>query len=252
MINVFKSELLKLLTIRSTYFISGFLLLLTAFISTYVFGYKHNIGIAVDQSYLSQTIYSMLGFAAIFITITAILIVAHEYRHNTIAYTVISARRRYQIFAAKTAVALLYASVISLLVICVTVAGVYFGLSLADKTIPTQDLSLTSQSLQWLVYIWGYALVGLIIAFIVRGLVWSIVLYFVVPSIEGIISLLLKDNGKFLPFRALDATAATSIGAVPGSPNLSHSSAIYLTIAYILVFGVIACYLFIKRDATKN
>ena len=87
-------------------------------------------------------------------------------------------------------------------------------------------------------------------AVIIRGVVGSIVAFFLIPTIENILSLLLKVNTKFMPFRALDAIAATAIGAVPGSPNLTHMAAFLVSYGYIALFGIVACILFIRRDAS--
>src|SRR5690349_8360006 len=226
MITTLKSEFRKLLTIRSTYFVSGFVLLVVAFFSIYVFGYKQAAGIPTDANFMSQAIYSMLGTFAIFATITAILIVAHEYRYNMILYSLTAARSRMRVLAAKVVVALSYATVLGTAVVILTYFGIRLGLSLKHIDLISQNFDLSILGPQWLAYIWGYALTGVILAVIIRSLVGSIVAFFLIPTIENILSLLLKGNTKFLPFRALDSIAATAIGnGVPGSPNLSHLAA---------------------------
>ncbi len=252
MMAIIGTELRKLLTIRSTYIISGFLIVLTTLFSVYVFGYKHSAGLPVDTSYITQSIYAMLSFTATFSAVVAILMVAHEYRYNMIIYTLTSVRNRLLVLAAKALVALLYATVMAWIVIVIVYFGTYLGLSLADKTIPAQQFDIVQLIPQWLVYIWGYAMFGFVIALIVRGLVGSIVVFFLWSSLEGILSLILKESAKYLPFRALDATASTSIGTMPISPNLSHNTAMLVTLGYLALFLVIAGVLFVQRDALKD
>lgn len=250
MIATLKSEFRKLLTIRSTYFVSGFVLLVVAFFSIYVFGYKQSAGIPVDSNFLAQVVYSMLGTFAIFATVTAILIVAHEYRYNMILYSFTASRSRLQVLFAKVIVALTYATVMGAVTIALTYFGTKFGLSFKDVALIPQTFDLATLVPQWTAYIWGYALLGIILAVIIRGLVGSIVAFFLIPTLENIMSLLLKGNTKYLPFRALDSIAATPIGdGIPGSPNLSHSAALLVTCIYLGVFGLIACLLFVRRDA---
>jgi hypothetical protein len=250
MINELKSEFRKLLTIRSTYFVSGFVLLVVAFFSVYVFGYKQAAGIPTNADFMAQVIYSMLGTFAIFATVTSILIVAHEYRYNTILFSLTATRSRLRVLAAKVIVALSYATIVGAATVALTYFGTRLGLAIDHVTLVAQNLNLGILLPQWLAYIWGYALVGVILAVIIRGLVGSIVAFFLIPTIENILSLILKGNTKFLPFRALDSIAATAIGAVPGSPNLSHMSAFLVTLVYLTVFGFLAILLFTKRDAS--
>ncbi len=251
MITTLKSEFRKLLTIRSTYFVSGFVLLVVAFFSVYVFGYKQAAGIPTDANFMSQVIYSMLGTFAIFATITAILIVAHEYRYNMILYSLTAARSRLRVLATKVVVALAYAAVMGTAVVTLTYFGTKLGLSLKDITLVPQNFDLSILGPQWLAYIWGYALTGIILAVIIRGLVGSIVAFFLIPTIENILSLLLKGNTRYLPFRALDAISSTQVAeTIPGSPNLSHMTAFLVTLGYLGVFGLIACLLFTRRDAS--
>lgn len=249
MLTTLKSEFRKLLTIRSTYFMSAFVLLVVSFFSVYVFGYKQAAGIPVNGDFLQQVVYSMLGTFAIFVTIVSILSVAHEYRYNTVLYTFTASGSRLRVLFAKTIVALSYATVVGAATIAATYFGTKLGLSIKGVDLVPQNFDLATLVPQWLAYIWGYALVGLILAVIIRGLVGSIVAFFLIPTIENILSLLLKGSTKYLPFRSLDAIAATAIGAVPGSPNLTHMAAFLVSYGYIAAFGIIACILFVRRDA---
>ena len=250
MLATLKSEFRKLLTVRSTYLVSGFILLIVAFFSIYVFGYKQAAGIPTNGDFLQQVVYSMLGTFAIFASIISILLVAHEYRYNTILYTLTASKSRLRILFAKTLVALSYATVVGAATVVLTYFGTKLGLAIKGIDLVPQNFDLSVLAPQWLAYIWGYALVGLILALIIRGLVGSIVAFFLFPTIENILSLLLKGNTKFLPFRSLDSIAATAIGhGVPGSPNLTHMTAFLVAYGYITIFGLIACLLFMRRDA---
>ncbi|MEK7153194.1 MAG: ABC transporter permease, partial [Patescibacteria group bacterium] len=100
-----RSEYRKLFTIRSTYIISGLALLLVGFISFWVMGYKG----ASDNPHLLMDAATMTGQAiSLFMTILAILLITHEYRYNTIMYTLTSSNRRSKALLSKAIVVSVY------------------------------------------------------------------------------------------------------------------------------------------------
>ena len=251
MVTAIKTEFLKLLTVRSTYIFTGLILALVTFLSIYVFGYQQASQKATSPTFVADTVYSMIGMIVIAVVILSILLVAHEYRYNTILYTFTLNRSRLKVLLSKVLVMMTYALFVGVVTIAIAYFGAKFGLSLRGVSLSPQEIPLAQLAWQYLAYLWGYALVGIILAVIIRGLVGSIVAFFVIPTAEGLLSLILKDNTKYLPFRSLDAIAAPVMTMpVPGFGNLANTTALAVFSVYLAIFGLIATLLFIKRDAS--
>lgn len=242
-----RSEFRKLLTVRSTYFITGFVLLLVGFLSFWAIGRNASAESLADPLFMREMLYNLFGVFVTFATVIAILHVAHEYRYNTITYTLTAARSRALVLATKAIVLLAYATVMGVVVLGVAYIGLKLGIGLGNGTLVPQTLS-SDVIWQFGVYLWGYVLAGMIIAVLIRGLVGSIVAYFLIPTVEQLSSLFLKTQGKYLPFRSLDAIAASNT-PTPLGDNLSHAAALGVFGLYLLVFGTVAVVTFIKRDA---
>lgn len=252
MINSLKSELHKLLSIRSTYFITGFVLLFVGFLSIYVFGYQQASYKADNPLYMNDVLYNMLGTFITFAVIIAILHFAHEYRYNTITYTLTLTTSRLKVLISKIAVLLAYTTVVGAAVLAISYFGSKFGLSLHDVTLAPQQMQWSELAWQYVAYAWGYVLAGGILVLLIRGLVGSIVAFFLIPTLEGLLSLILKTNTKYLPFRSLDAIAATPSPA-PFAADiqvLSHAAALGVFSLYLVVIGGVAVWLFVHRDAS--
>lgn len=252
MYSVLKSELRKLLTVRSTYFITGFMLALVTFISIYVFGYQQSLRPATDPLFLADALYNLTGTLATFVGIISILIIAHEYRYNTINYTLSASNSRLKVLLAKSIVITAYTLIVGLLLMLVSYFGLKFGLSLKDVEISPQNFEVSQIAWQYTAYALGYGFSGAILALLIRGLVGSIVAFFLIPTAEGILSLILKGNTKFLPFRALDAIAAIPPMQGLGSDItfLSHLAALGVFSIYLVIFGTFAVVSFVRRDAS--
>lgn len=252
MVNSLKSEFRKLLTIRSTYYITLFVLAFGAFLAIYVFGYQQGSQPATSPIYMRDVLYNMISTFSTFAGIIAILNVAHEYRFNTISYTFTAARHRLTVLASKVIVLLTYATVLAGVTLAIGYFGAKFGLDLRNVDLAPQQLPLAEVWWQYLAYVWGSVLIGVILAVLIRGLVGSIVAMFLMPTLEGILSLILKTNTKYLPFRSLDAIAATPNPSplAQGIEVLSHTAALGVFAIYLVVFGTLAVLAFLKRDAS--
>lgn len=240
-----KSEFRKLLTVRSTYFITAFLVLLVSFISLFAFGYKQVSQKSNSPTFMLELFGGMMNTASTFFAIVAILLIVHEYRYNTINYTFTLARSRLKVLGSKVVVMLAYATIVTLLLLALAYVCARIGVALKGDVLVAQSIP---GDLWWqlLSYAWGYTLIGIVIAILFRSIAGSIVTFFVAPIIEQLLSLLLKDNTKYLPFRALDSIPPV---IAPMSQNLSHTAALGVFSLYLLAFGAIAVWLFNKRDA---
>ncbi|HEY1645756.1 MAG TPA: hypothetical protein VGF75_05295, partial [Candidatus Saccharimonadales bacterium] len=99
---------------------------------------------------------------------------------------------------------------------------------------------------------WGYAMAGLVIAALLRNQIGAIIVLFVVPdTVEGLLSILLKNNTVYLPFSALHTMLGVGLNSSNSAgPSISPLHALYVFLAYLVVAWLIAWYMFIRRDAS--
>jgi nucleoside permease NupC len=95
MIAALRSELRKIVTLRSTYVIFGFAVLLVLFMDGWVMGYKHT---QLGATFVADVISSTLMGTGFLLGLIVLLQITQEYRHNTIYYTLTLVRRRTTVF----------------------------------------------------------------------------------------------------------------------------------------------------------
>lgn len=245
-----KAEFRKLFTIRSTYILIGLSLALVALLCFYFEGYRGNTGSPASKlapTALQEIVSNGAGLAAVFTTIIAILFMAHEYRYNTIMYTLTTNARRSRVLLAKLFTIILFSVGCGLLAVAVALGSYMLGLSLRDATLPTQNFDVLTHVGRVAFYYMGYALIGLLIATVARSVVVAIATLLIFPiTVEPLLGLVLKENTKYLPFTALDST----VGAAITERTLTPGSAIVVTCGYLVVGLVITWVLFVRRDAS--
>lgn len=244
MIDALKAEFRKLLSIRSTYIVSGLSLLLTSGISFYFLGVKA-VGTFSPFS-VQPAVLSMLSGVGIFVGIVAILLVCHEYRYNTISYTLTMTNRRIKVLAAKVFVIAIYAVVMALLTILLTSILVPLGVRVGGGAVMAQNFDMWGVLWRALAYMTSVALMGALFGFLFRSLVFTIVVYFVLPTtIEPVLINFLRANGNYLPSTAQNQI----IAATPGADAFSPLASAGVVALYLAVGWIIATILFIRRDA---
>lgn len=109
--SILKSEFRKFLSIRSTYLVTLVTLALTAALTFIVARQQNQV---IDNPWFMHDtgIFLGIGIFATFAGILAILNVAHEYRYNTITYTLTVSNSRLKVFLAKTIVVTAYSLLI--------------------------------------------------------------------------------------------------------------------------------------------
>lgn len=249
MLATIKSEIRKLFTVRSTYFLMAIALALTILFAFYFEGYKGNTGSAASMlapTALQEIVGNGAGLGVMFIAIIAILFMAHEYRYNTIAYTLTLNTRRTKVLISKMLVITGFAIVFGLIAAGVALGGYMLGLSLRDAVLPAQEFDAIVQIGRVAFYYAGYAILGILIACIVRSLVAAVATLLLYSAVvEPLLSLLLRDNAKYLPVTVLDSTVGAAM-----IPNMLSANAAMLFAAAYLVGGLIITWiLFVKRDA---
>lgn len=239
MLPLLHAEFRKVFTIRSTYILSVVALLLAGFISFWVLGYHGN---PLSSTIAADAIQSSSMVIGLFVSIVAILLVTHEYRYNTIMYTLTSSNSRTKVLFAKLLVVTGYALGFTMFISAMVALLAWLGVTMRYDIVVSQRFHLWDTMWRTLFFVWGYVLMGMIFALLFRHVVGTIVTFAVLPNtIEGLLSLLLKEDAKYLPFSALNQVQADA-SLSPGKGALVFS-------AYLVVGWVIAWLLFLRRDA---
>lgn len=240
MMPLFHAEVRKLLTVRSTYIISAIAFVLMIFTSFYINGYQ---GMMSSPDWLSHLFSDVSSTAAIFAAIVAVLLMGHEYRYNTIFYTLTSVNSRGKVLVAKIITVVLYTIVLFAALSAVGVAAYCLGVMVSPNT----ENTVMAPVLTWrnvvmpLFYTVGFALFGLILISLFRNLIAAIAALFIWPTVEMMLGGLFKENVKFLPFTALEQVQTGAIW--------SAGKAMILVVVYMVAGWALVWYLFYKRDA---
>ncbi len=243
MIPALKAELRKLVTVRSTYVVLGVCFILEILFAFYGSGIKVAAADLHNPHYLASQVTGAVMVLSTLIALIGILLVTHEYRYNTIMYTLTSSRSRAQVLLSKLLVmsvfAILFSVIFGALSPLMTLLGVHIkGHVLMHQVIPVGDLLWRSALTGW-----GFAMLALILAFIIRIQVGAIVALFLIPgTIEQLLGLLLKHKQAYLPFMALHNVA-------DDNPMIPHGRAAAVSCIYIVIGWIIALILFQRRDA---
>lgn len=242
MIASLKAEFRKVFTIRSTYGVLAFVLLLLGIFAFYAQGLRADAAVGQNPGILASTIMDATTATTLFVSIVAALLICHEYRYNTIMYTLAASKSRLQVILSKIIVVTGFSLVVTFLVGLLAPLLTYIGLSLHGISLVSQSIPYSTVIWHALFIGWGYSMLGLLIGTLVRNMVGTIATMFLFQgTVEPLLTLVLKDNGQYLPYRALNA--------VVGGENLSPTKAAMVFLAYLIAGWVIAVVLFIKRDA---
>jgi len=252
MIDTLKAELRKLLTVRSTYITSGLALAITIFVSFYIEGYRGLSGSPASiggAGALEEIIVNVASTVAVFTAIVAVLFMAHEYRHNLIMYTLTASNSRTKVLLAKIATITVYAVLFTVLSTAVAIGSYYIGLALRDVSLPAQAIDFWYISGRVAFYCIANALLGLLLASLLRSIVGSIAILFIASStIEPLLSLVLKENAIYLPFSALQQVITPGL-KIAEAGTLSAGRAVLVSLAYLTAGWLITWWLFRRRDA---
>ncbi|HUC90315.1 MAG TPA: ABC transporter permease [Patescibacteria group bacterium] len=245
MIAEIKAEFRKLYTIRSTYVIVGLSLALVIFLTFYIEGIKNAIPSSHDPHRLASEIIGAVQTVSFILTMVGLLLVTHEYRYNTIMYTLTASNSRTKTLLAKFLVisvfVLTFSALFATIAPILTYSGLHFvkGLGLVH-----QDVAWSSIVWRSLFYSWGYGMIGLLLSVLLRNQVAAIAALFLIPStIEPLLGMILKHDIVYLPF--------SSINAVTTKGAISYAHAAMVFGLYLVVGWVVAWVLFLRRDATN-
>jgi len=253
-----KAEFKKLLTVRSTYLTSlAALLFVAGLVAFYGHGYK-TAPSDLNSLFLGGSITPFSSITAIAGAVIALLLLAHEYRYNTIVYTLTAANRRSKVLAAKIITVFVFVFVLSVVVVSASLAMSMAGVAAAGHTLPHQDINYITYLAKAVFLCEGYALFALLLAALVRNLVGALVILLVVPNtIEGLLSLVLKKHSVYMPFTALQQVVQPPViaGSVPAHPETAATGVLtapkgaIVFLCYLIAGWIITWYLFLRRDA---
>jgi len=245
--NALRAELRKLFTVRSTYYIFGFCVVLLVFFGFYVSGWRIEKIDLLNPGYLSNQVSSAVSTISVFVALIAVLLVTHEYRYNTIMYTLTASNSRSKVLIAKILVITGLSVVFTIFFGLLSPIAASLGIHAHHLKLVHQTFSYGNLLWRVLFYGWGYAMAGLLLAVLIRNQVGAIITLFIAPGVvEGLLSLLLKNNTVYLPFSAL----STVIGQGMNYHNtITPLHALYVFCTYLIVGWIVAWVLFEKRDA---
>jgi len=252
MIATLKAEFRKLLTVRSTYIITILVVLAVSLIAFFLEGWNLKGAALHDPAQLAGDVTGALNIT-VFGAIVAILLMTHEYRYNTIMYTLTSSNSRAKVLAAKVVAASVYALFLVVLIGVLSPVMSYLGVHAHGNTLAPQTLHYGDLIWRSLFYGWAYGMIGLLLAMLTRNQVASIVALFLIPDlVEQLLGfLLLKHNAVYMPFSALTQVinGPSSAQSMPTASTLSSGNAALVVCVYLVVGWIAAWILFLKRDA---
>jgi ABC-type transport system involved in multi-copper enzyme maturation permease subunit len=259
MLSTLRAEFKKLFTVRSTYAISLVALLLTGFLSFYVQGYKTVFsGSSIkDSLFMAGTITQHANTISIFGALIALFLLAHEFRYNTIIYTLTASNSRSKVLASKIIAVISFIFCYTALLTAINIGLTLAGIAVAGHHLPHQDINYLIYFIKVIFVCEGYALAALLFAALIRNMIAAVAVLFIGPNtVEGLLSLILKHNSVYMPFTALQqVTQAPTIvrsteRRLADSGYLSASKGALVFLAYLVGAWIVTWYLFLKRDAT--
>ena len=175
MITNLKAEFRKIFSVRSTYVILVFVIILEIVFAFYTSGWRIDAHDLHNPNTLTNDITAAVSAVSIFAALIAALLMTHEYRYNTITYSLTLSKSRTRVLVAKilviSVVAVVFTIVVGALSPLLSVLGAHaHHLKFAPQT-------LHYGTLLWhcLFFGWGYAMAGLLIAALIRNQIGAIV-----------------------------------------------------------------------------
>ncbi|HEY8998697.1 MAG TPA: ABC transporter permease [Candidatus Saccharimonadales bacterium] len=256
MLSQLKAEWRKLTTTRSTYIILGLAFAIVIFYSFYVVGYhgsdpgivtSHGVSRVVSSGFLAGQVFNALQAVGIFVGIIAILLASHEYRYNTIAYTLTLSNSRTKVLFSKLLVVLGLGALYTVVVSVLSPAMIAWGLHVHHTAMVAQTFHVGDLLWRVVFYGAGYAAIALIITLLLRNQVAAIVFMFLYPgTVEQLIGLWLKPDKGYLPFLSLAGVIGGN-GTDTKFLSPAHSALVFSV--YLVVLWCVAWGMFVKRDA---
>jgi ABC-2 type transport system permease protein len=243
-----KSEIRKILTIRSTYIILLIALGLLTLFAFYVPGWQTSPQALKDPTFQQNQVFNAVATLSLLTTIVAILSVTHEYRYNTIMHTLTANRSRTQVFLSKFIVLGLFALLAAGVFGFLSPAFTELATGIRGHELGTQTLGIWNVAWRALFGGFAYLMYGFIIAMIIRVQVGALVSFLLMfAMVEPLLGLVLKENMVYLPFQSLSVMMGVS-GS--GQADIISVTRAALVVSIYLGVGLLVSWvLFLRRDA---
>lgn len=150
-----------------------------------------------------------------FSTIVLILMVAHEFRYNMINHSLTISNSRTKVLLAKLIVGVAFTIFTTLLAIGTAVGTIYLAVDMKNFVLPPQDYDWLQVIVRHVTYALGYSIFFMGIAVLVRNLTAGIAAAFVLPTIDGLAGFLLSTR-NIEPTRVMPFTALDRFASVAG------------------------------------
>jgi ABC-type transport system involved in multi-copper enzyme maturation permease subunit len=249
MIPALKAEFRKLSSVRSTYFITLITLGIVALVAGYGNGYRANTPQLHNPGLLANESTNAVLFVGVLVAIVGLLLLAHEYRYNSILYTLTSSNSRVKSLLAKVLMVTVFAIIVTALITFFSPLCTIIGVHIAGNHLVAQQYPVWPILWQCIFVGWGYAMYAFILTAIIRSQVGSIVTFLLVPLIgEHIIMSIFRNSEKYLPFNNLESVLNSLMGGGDKSA-ISTAHAITVSCIYIAVGLLVSFTLFARRDA---
>lgn len=219
----------------------------------------------VDPQLPAETVVTNIqesvSMASLFIAIVVVLLVVHEFRFNTITYSLTSSNSRTKFLLAKLVAAITFMVVVSLAVVAVSAVVTHIAINAKGLILPAQDFNWPYLLARILGNMAGFVLIGFTVAVILRNLAASMAALFVLPTLNSMTAWIIAERGieptRILPFSALERVG-NAAGDLTGSVMSIHegltpatvAGASLVGLAYVVGLLLVAWLLFVRRDAS--
>jgi ABC-type transport system involved in multi-copper enzyme maturation permease subunit len=243
MIDSLKAEFRKIFTVRSTYVIAIIAFLLVVLFAFYAEGLRASASAGANPGLMASGVRNAVMTVSILGAIVGMLLVTHEYRYNTIMYTLTASSSRTKTLLAKLIAISVFAMGFALIFGILSPLLTWLGLTLKGIEMVPQQIPVWDTLWRILFYAWGFSMFAALLGFLIRNQVGVIAALFMIPAtVEPLMGLLLKSNAVYLPF-----TLLTSV--VERGPRVTVTHAALVSAGYILGVAIITWQLFVRRDA---
>ena len=244
MINLVKAEFRKVFTVRSTYVLLGIAILIVVFMSFYIGGLKAD-KVTLDPNHLADQVMLAAGTVTLLTSFVGMLLVTHEYRYNTISYSLTLARSRSRVLLAKIITISILSVTMALFIGALAPALADLGAKIQGNVLYNQVFPVISLFSRAIYYCWAYSMLAMVFAVIIRVQVGTFMAILLLPgTIEPLLGLLLKKDIVYLPFTSLQ-------GVLNHNPTqfISYQRAALVNFCYLVIAWIIAWRTFLYRDS---
>ena len=247
MLAAIKSELRKLYTVRSTYVVVALAVVMVIIFAFYGEGLRVNPEALHNPHLLASETAEAIQAVGILGALVGVLLVTHEYRYNTIVYTLTASRSRTRVLLAKLIAVSCFAVLFTLFIGALSPAMTALGIHIKGAALTAQSFPFADMIWRVLLAGWGFAVLTFIVAVIIRMQVGAVAAMFLIPAtVEPLLGLLLKHNAVYLPFGNL----GTILQSILGHTDISIQRAVAVLAAYVVAGLLAAWILFVRRDAS--